>query len=165
MWFIVRLMAYLILLYGVTFLPWFRTTAFPSWLQFNASIASRVLQWMGEPVQRTEFMVHSDRFALEIRRGCDAIEPIGLFIAAVLAFPAHWRQRAIALAIGLPALLALNIVRIVSLFEIGVHAPATFASAHVELWQSLFIIATMFLWAMWAWRVAATKRKPVDAHA
>jgi exosortase/archaeosortase family protein len=80
----------------------------------------------------------------------------------VLAFPARWRQRAAALAIGIPLLVVLNIVRVVSLFEIGVHAPVTFASAHVEMWQSVFIIATMFLWAMWAWKVSTPKE---SAHA
>jgi exosortase H (IPTLxxWG-CTERM-specific) len=152
--FAAKLIGFLALLYAVTMIPWFRETVFPSWLILNADLGTAVLRVLGEDAQRTDMMVMSQRFALEVRRGCDAIEPIGLLIAAVLAFPARWRQRAVALALGVPLLLALNIVRIVSLFLIGAHAPSMFAVAHVEFWQTAFIIFTMFVWTMWACHVS-----------
>ncbi len=81
------------------------------------------------------------RFPMEIVRNCDAIEVNILFISAVLAFPATWRRRALAVALGLPALVLLNVLRICSLYAVGVHAPQLFAVAHEQIFPLLLVVA------------------------
>src|SRR5262245_8825762 len=54
---------------------------------------------------------------------CTGVEVIGLYVAAVLAFPAPWKSRLRGLALGLPALAALNGIRILSLVLAGARSP------------------------------------------
>jgi exosortase/archaeosortase family protein len=46
-------------------------------------------------------------------------------------------------------LLILNLVRIVSLFLIGVYSPRIFALTHIDVWQALFIFLAVLLWILW----------------
>ena len=81
------------------------------------------------------------RFPMEIVRNCDAIEVNILFVSAVLAFPAGWRRRLLAVAVGLPVLVLLNVLRICALYAVGVHAPDLFAVAHEQLFPLLLVAA------------------------
>jgi len=56
---------------------------------------------------------------------------------------------------GLPALAAVNVVRLVQLFVTGVRWPGAFALAHEVVWQAIVVLATLgfFLaWVRWAER-------------
>lgn len=163
--FLTKLVALMAVAYGLTIVPWFQHTAFPAYLRFNAVIAEFVLNAIGEDVHRKDFSISSAQFALQVQRGCDAAEPTMLFIAAVLAFPAGWRQRSLGIVVGIIALLGLNIVRIVSLFLIGAHAPRLFDSAHVEIWQTAFIMLTTLLWTTWAWWISRGPSRSAHAPA
>lgn len=81
------------------------------------------------------------RFPMEIVRNCDAIEINILFVSAVLAFPAAWRRRAVALAVGLPALVALNVLRICLLYFVGASAPERFAVVHEQVFPLFLVVA------------------------
>jgi exosortase/archaeosortase family protein len=79
------------------------------------------------------------RFRMSIVKSCDAMEANMLFVAAVLALPfAAWRKLA-ALVVGLAALVALNIVRLCSLYYVGVYLPTQFDRIHVDVWPLFFI--------------------------
>ncbi|MEQ8263386.1 exosortase H [Pseudohaliea sp.] len=58
-------------------------------------------------------------FAVSIEAGCNGVEAAIVLVAAVIAFPARWRQRLAAIAIGFLAIQAMNILRIISLFYLG----------------------------------------------
>jgi exosortase/archaeosortase family protein len=99
---------------------------------------------------------------LRIGKGCDGLEPTALFAAAVLAFSAPILLKLPALAIGIPLLVVLNLLRIVSLYLVGVYHPALFHTIHIDVWQALFIlVGSVFfgLWILWATR----SRAPGDA--
>jgi len=94
--------------------------------------------------------LHGPGFSLSIERGCDAIHPSALFVAAVLASPvALWTKLPGCLA-GTFVLMALNLLRIVSLFYAKIYWPRAFDVLHVEVWQALFILLAVLLWAAWA---------------
>ena len=71
--------------YALTALPWFQHDLFPAYLRLNAQLSALILRWFGEDAHATGISIASSRFALEIKRGCDATEPCLIFIAAVLA--------------------------------------------------------------------------------
>ena len=81
------------------------------------------------------------RFPMEIVRNCDAIEINILFASAVLAFPATWGRRVLALSAGLSSLVALNVLRICALYFIGVYAPERFAVVHEQIFPLLLVFA------------------------
>ena len=56
---------------------------------------------------------------------------------------------------GLFAIQIINLVRIVSLFYIGVFLPELFSQSHIFIWQSVVILAGVALWVIWAHFLAA----------
>ena len=94
--------------------------------------------------------VTSPLLTVEIITECTAIFPLIIFLAAVVSFPAPRRRKILGLALGVPALLVINQVRLVSLFYIGHWFPGAFQTAHLVVWQSLMIFATVLVWLFWA---------------
>lgn len=88
-------------------------------------------------------------FAIQILAGCNGIEAMIVLIAAILAFPAPWRNRLAGIAIGIVAIQALNLVRIVSLFYLGQWSFAAFEWAHLYLWQALVMLDALVVWLVW----------------
>ena len=68
-----------------------------------------------------------------------------LLAAAVLAFPAGWRQRLIGFLLGFLGIQVLNLIRVVSLVWIGRHRPALFDSSHTVIWQTIVILCGVLL--------------------
>lgn len=91
----------------------------------------------------------SGGFAVSIEAGCNGIEAAIVLIAAMLAFPAPWRHRALGILAGLVAVQALNVVRVVSLFYLGQWSFAAFEWAHLYLWQALIMLDVLVVWLVW----------------
>ena len=147
-----------VLLFGVlmglfyaatTLIPFYYGQLFPAYLEFNAKLSGLILSLLGQEVTVVNDAISSNRFSISIRHGCDAIEPSALFAAVVLAFPAAWRPKVYGLLVGVFFLLALNLLRIITLFFIGIHYPNLFHTAHIELWPAAFIFLAIFCWALW----------------
>ena len=51
--------------------------------------------------------------------------------------------------VGVILLLALNLVRIISLYYIDVHFPHFFDVAHEQFWGIIEVLASVFLYAGW----------------
>lgn len=140
-----------------------RKTAFPGYLRFNAEVSGWILGIFEDRVTVEGQSVGSPRYHLTIERGCDAIEPSALFIAGVLAFPAPLLSKLPGLLLGTVCLLVLNLIRIVSLFYVGVYWPKAFHVMHVDVWQALFIFLAILFWTLWALR--ASRAVALKAHA
>lgn len=123
---------------------------FPAYLHINAQIAASLLGLLGHQCTAAGTSIVSPGFSIRLAFGCDAVEPSGLYAAAVFAFPAPWRRRALGVFVGVLALLLLNLIRVVGLFLIGVHAGGLFDVFHTQVWQVLFIGACISIWVGWA---------------
>ena len=88
-------------------------------------------------------------FAVSIEAGCNGIEAAIVLIAAMLAFPAPWKHRALGIAAGLAAVQALNVVRVISLYYLGQWSLAAFEWAHLYLWQALIMLDVLVVWLVW----------------
>ncbi len=117
---------------------------------FVARMSGGVLRLLGEDASVQGCMVRSPRFAVTIYNGCNGLITSLIFISGVLAFPARWRAKAVGAIGGLVAIQLINLVRIVSLFYIGVYLPRFFSESHIFVWQSLVILAGVSLWVVWA---------------
>ncbi len=104
-------------------------------------------------------MVQSSRFGMEVERGCDAVEPTILFLAAVLASPVAFRARLIGMVVGGLALAVMNVVRLLTLFLTGIYWQTAFEIMHVDVWQAIFVFLAILFWVLWA--LWALQRKPV----
>ena len=132
---------------------------------FTAGVArasAGILNLVGEKVTVSGTTIASRYFSVNIENGCNGLETALLLAAAVLAFPATWRQRAAGFFGGFAAIQLLNLVRVVSLFWIGAHRPAWFGSAHALVWQSIVVLAGVAIFVLWASRVARRPIRPAD---
>ena len=101
-------------------------------------------------------------FAISIEAGCNGIEAAIILVAAMLAFPAPWKHRAIGILAGLAAVQVLNIVRVVSLFYLGQWNFKAFEWAHLYLWQALIMLDALIVWLLWIRALpSAPRRSPM----
>jgi len=91
----------------------------------------------------------SNGFAISIEAGCNGVEAAIILIAAMLAFPAPWKHRAIGILAGLLAVQALNVVRVISLFYLGQWSARAFEWAHLYVWQGLIMLDVLIVWLLW----------------
>lgn len=136
--------------YVVWVLPVVRDDLFPHYLHWNAAAAAFVLRLLGHAAESSGAFLRSPEFSLEVGRGCDAVQPVMLFLAALIAMPAPRRAKVRGALAGVALLVSLNLVRIVSLFLIGLYREDLFHLMHVDVWQSVFIFVALLLWLLWA---------------
>ena len=150
------------LYYVLILLPFFDRLLY-SYLSANASATGVVLNLLGANTQVSEVTVRSAEFVMSVRRGCDALEPTWFFCAAVISFPAPWSRKVPGLVLGSALILVLNLVRLVSLFLIGLHYPRLFSVFHLEIWPAGFILLAVLLFLAWiGWTLRST-RIPANA--
>jgi len=116
---------------------------------FTAMLAAWTLRLLGEGGHHEGTLVLSSLPPLEIIWECTGITPISIYLAAVLAYPASWKAKGWGILSGVPALLVVNLIRVVSLAYVADRFPDAFEIAHVFVWQSLIIFVTVLLWLLW----------------
>lgn len=125
------------------------------WTNMLASISTSIVTLFDPNVVATGNVMRNNvnGFAVGIEAGCNGVEAAIVLIAAMLAFPAPWRYRAIGIVIGIVAVQLLNIVRVISLFYIGQWDFAVFEWAHQYVWQALIMLDVLVVWLVWVRRV------------
>jgi len=118
-----------------------------------ARLSGAVLNLLGQHVALRGTVIQGPHFAVNIRNGCNGVEAMLIFLSAVLAFPASWRSRLAGLALGILAIQAVNLVRVVSLYLTGAYLPRFFDASHTVIWQSVVILCGVLLWVFWANRL------------
>jgi exosortase H (IPTLxxWG-CTERM-specific) len=120
-----------------------------------AQVSGAVLDLIGQNVTMQGTVIRNSRFAVNIRNGCNGVEAMLIFLAAVLAFPASWRSRLLGLGLGIVAIQVVNLIRVVALFLTGIYFPKLFDASHTVIWQTVVILSGVLLWIFWANRFAA----------
>jgi exosortase H (IPTLxxWG-CTERM-specific) len=119
-----------------------------------AQVSGAVLDLIGQDVTMQGTVIRNSRFAVNIRNGCNGVEAMLIFLAAVLAFPASWRSRLLGLGLGILVIQVVNLIRVVALFLTGIYFPKLFDASHTVVWQTLVILSGVLLWIFWANRFA-----------
>ncbi len=119
-----------------------------------AWLSSVVVGWLDPSVlsQGKVLMNPTTGFGVSIEPGCNGIEACIVLVSAIVAFPARWQHKLIGIAVGIAAVQAFNIVRIVSLFYLGQWNMDWFRFAHEYLWQALIMLDVLFVFMLWARR-------------
>lgn len=116
----------------------------------TARSIAQILNWLGMNLQREmATLIHPSGFGYEIGFACTGVIPAGLLATAILAARGHIGARVLGAAIGAVGAWLLNLIRLVSLFYIGVFAPRFFAAAHSIVWQALtvlFVVGFFYAW-------------------
>jgi exosortase H (IPTLxxWG-CTERM-specific) len=124
-----------------------------------ARVSGATLNLLGQNTRMNGTVIMSPRFAVNIRNGCNGVEAMLIFLAAVLAFPAPWRSRLAGLGLGILAIQIVNLIRVVALFLTGVYFPKLFDTSHTVIWQTVVILAGVLLWIYWANRFTGPRER------
>lgn len=138
-------------LFTAELLPWGQTWVVKPFTGLLADIAGHLIALLGREIHTSGVIIYdiATPFAVMIEAGCNGIEATILLIAAVLAFPAPWKNKLYGLLIGIAAIQGLNLVRIVSLFFIGLWNATAFEWAHLYIWQALIMLDAIVVFLLW----------------
>jgi exosortase H (IPTLxxWG-CTERM-specific) len=132
-------------------------------LPFTAALArvsGVALHLIGEPVRVAGTVISGPVFAVDIRGGCNGLEAVVFVCAAMLAFHAPLAKRILGAIAAAVILEGLNVIRIASLYLLGVYHRNVFEMFHLAVWQTLMFGAAVLLFLVWTSIVA-----PRDAAA
>jgi len=117
-----------------------------------AAILGLALNFSGIPVSTIHDTVSDGNLAFKIIPECTPIFAAGLFLCFIAFYPATVRQKAAALAMGIPVLYLGNLFRLVIIFIISQHDRSLFEVVHAYLGQVftiLLVIISCLLWLKW----------------
>jgi len=160
--------ALMLLFYAVSVAPYCERVLWPANLQANAWVANGILRGLQQHTTVAGGTIKTENYAFEIKRGCDATEPVCLLAAAVVAFSAPLGRKLLGMAAGALLLLALNQLRVVALFFVGRDHPGLFHTLHLTVFPAVFVLLALLLWVGWVeWTVGRDrlKAKAADAKA
>jgi exosortase H (IPTLxxWG-CTERM-specific) len=118
-----------------------------------AWLAERCLRAVGVAATSAGPTVSVRGFGVEIKNSCNAVYEIGLYAAAVWAYPATLREKAVGTLLGAGILYLVNAARVLALIGLGVFARDWFDVAHLYVWQLVFLAVVAACWISWVSRV------------
>ncbi len=145
----------LAVLFGLELTPWAQDWLVVPWTSALASISTSIVTLFDGNIEATGKVMRSttNGFAVSIEAGCNGVEAMLVLLAAMLAFPASWKHKAVGLVIGILAVQLLNILRVISLFYLGQWNYDVFEWAHLYVWQALIMLDVLVVWLIWVRRV------------
>lgn len=131
-------------LYGLGYLDWLiaATTISAAWLMAAIGIG---LKTAGDQI-----VLRHETFTVTLE--CTAIYLAAMYSALVLAYPADLKRKLIGLAAGVPAILAVNILRLLFIAVVSELTPRLLPYVHDYLWQVAFVLLVTGLWLTWTRR-------------
>jgi exosortase/archaeosortase family protein len=120
--------------------------AIDGYLRLYARIVGALLR-LFEPSVRVVDRMIVGRFSLQIVKTCDAMDVTILLVSAIVAWPGPPRRKIGAVIVGTATLLVTNVVRLFSLYYVGLFAPSSFDIMHLEIWPVFILIVGIgFFW-------------------
>jgi exosortase H (IPTLxxWG-CTERM-specific) len=132
-------------------------------LPFTAALArvsGAALHLVGERVHVSGTVIAGSQFAVDIRGGCNGLEAVVFVCAAMLAFHAPLRKRILGAIAAAVILEGLNVIRIASLYLLGVYHRNVFEMFHLAVWQTLMFGAAVLLFLIWTSMVSPRDAAP-----
>jgi exosortase H (IPTLxxWG-CTERM-specific) len=93
--------------------------------------------------------IDSRNASMRIVPDCTPLMPTLVLWAAMVAFPAPWRRKALGLVLGAAAVWLFNLVRVLILFGVLWWDPRHFHFVHVYLWQTGTVLVVLALFVLW----------------
>ncbi|MBK7763615.1 MAG: archaeosortase/exosortase family protein [Bacteroidetes bacterium] len=114
-----------------------------------AFLTAKSLTLLGIPSKSMADSIANEKFSITVKQGCDSMEALAIFVCGVMAFPSNLKVKLYGLLIGTFIIFGFNLIRLISLFWIGLNHHDLFDLFHLEIWQGFFIILSIVLWVLW----------------
>ena len=137
------------------------------WTDAVASASAALMRVFDATIATSGNVISSSAtpFAVSIEAGCNGVEATLVLVAAMLAFAAPWPHRLRGIVVGIVAVQALNVLRVISLFYLGRWNRDVFEWAHLYVWQALIMLDILIVWVIWVRLVPASPRAASPAGA
>ncbi len=156
---------FLVLFFLIWLLSYFLTRRLPGAVEASQTIVAREVAWFIDLLGYrftidgsilTFFTGHGGE-RMAVIPECTGLYTTIIYIAIIGAFPARAGEKLLGLVIGVPAIHALNLVRMVFIALVLYHRPDLFAFFHGYLWQVSFVIFMLLLVIVWMWKIVKPK--------
>jgi exosortase/archaeosortase family protein len=124
-----------------------------------AGVTGTLLNVLGHSTSVHGNTVGTESFGISVVTACTGIFILGLYLLAVIAYPCGWISKLLGVLLGIGGVFILNLIRLISLFYVGMYIPQYFDVVHQLVWQSLMIAFVVLLWLFWAGRWTHAPRK------
>jgi S-adenosylmethionine decarboxylase len=144
--FVAQVACWNLALFAVIRLAWFDQHVIGRLVEFQKALVF----WYGA----------APRPAIVVNSSCSGADVMALCAGVLLAYPSAWRRRLVGAAIGIGLILALNAVRIASLYAVA-SKPATLDLLHLHVWPAVLTLAAglyVFAWIRASQRAACGVR-------
>lgn len=123
-----------------------------------SSLSAALLDLIGIPVTLGSVpgsfaILSMDHVVFHVTRECTGVYALGLYVAAILSYPATLSQRLQALSWGLPSFFVYSVARLVLLAVAARWAPGWTEFLHVYLLVLVNAGFLLWLWAVWVHRL------------
>lgn len=119
----------------------------------TATLVAWMLKPFSEAVQLRKSYVTFGGFSVEIIEECTGVYEMMILGAAILAYPHGWGRKLQGLAMGIPIIYGLNLIRIAMLLVVGRYRPESFDFVHVYFWQVTMVLMVTGVFLLWLWMV------------
>jgi exosortase/archaeosortase family protein len=82
--------------------------------------------------------------------GCNGLTTIGLFIGFIVAYPGKMIRRLLFIPLGILAIYATNVLRVIAMVLAQKYWPAAFDPLHGFGLTAIFYVVVFALWVVWA---------------
>jgi exosortase H (IPTLxxWG-CTERM-specific) len=149
--FVVWFFVLLISLFAGYMLPWGQNYVANPITAGVAWVSAQIMHMFDPAVvsQGIMLMNPEKNWAIQVVAGCNGMEAVIILFASLFAFPATLKEKLIGFFIGFLAIHALNVVRIISLFYIGMWDKTWFEWFHLFIWQALIILDAFVVFLLW----------------
>jgi len=120
---------------------------FTAWI---ASGTAGILSPFNGQVIADGTLVTDGMTSVNIENGCNALEACIILVAAIVAYPATIRSKALAVLGGCVALQLINLIRTSSLFVLLKYEPDLFETAHGGVWQVVLVLLAVGFFLLWS---------------
>ena len=121
------------------------------WLSVNvANVTASIMGGIGfEAVVQYRSVLMEGVPGVRIINGCNGLTTIGLFIGFVVAFPGSWKHRLWFIPLGIFAIYAANVFRVIAMLGFQMYWPAAFDPMHSFGMTTFFYVVVFALWMAW----------------
>lgn len=128
----------------------FFTSVMEPFTVFVTLCSSLILNVFGAWTSASGTHLSSSDYGINVVYGCNGAFATAILLSGIIAYPSRIKEKLMGVLIGIPAIFAINQVRVISLFLLGRSYPDVFEEAHVYVWQPIIIIFAIFVWDFWA---------------
>jgi len=117
------------------------------------NISGYLINAIGIDAHISGVLIFMKNATLKVEFGCNGLEAILLFSAAVLAYPATIRQKLWGLLLGFFGIQFFNLIRIVVLGWVSEYHPEMFETMHSYVTQSIMIVIAFITFLFYLYKV------------